>query len=226
MKIGPVKLSAASLVLLVVQLALVGSIAAKYFYQRWSCPRVWTHTVGYDPELVMRGRYLSLQLIVDGCQSTLPSAKQATFGRNVDGSANQMPYGIAPGQPVQFPARLAVENNKLIAVRIPATDAPAKGESVFAIPGASCDAMRLADPVNFYISELARSPLPLATGAELWIEVTVPPKGPPRPTQLALKQNGAWHPLAFQWQGQGFKSVSPSGSAISTRFAARSTLRR
>jgi hypothetical protein len=198
MRMGPVKLTAASLVLLVVQLALVSSIAAKYLYQRWSCPRVWTRTVAYDPELVMRGRYLRLQLAIDGCQSTLPSAKQATFGRNVDGSANQMPYAIAPGQPVQFPARLAVESGKLIAVRVPTADVPAKGESVFAIPGSSCDAMRLADPVNFYISEHARSPLPLASGVELWIEVTVPPKGPPRPIQLALKQNGSWQPLAFE----------------------------
>jgi hypothetical protein len=198
MKIGPVKLSAASLVLLVVQLAIVCSVATKYLYQRTTCPRVWTRTVAYDPELVMRGRYLRLQLTVDGCQSTLPSAKQATFGRNVDGSANQMPYAIAPGQPVQFPAKLAVEGGKLIAVGIPAADIPAKGESVFAIPGASCDGMRLADPVNFYVSEHTRSPLPLPSGAELWIEVTVPPKGPPRPIQLALKQNGAWQPLAFQ----------------------------
>jgi hypothetical protein len=30
------------------------------------------------------------------------------------------------------------------------------------------------------------------------MEVTVPPKGPPRPLQLALKKDGAWKPLAFQ----------------------------
>jgi uncharacterized membrane-anchored protein len=198
MKIGPIKLSAASLVLLVFQLALVSSIAAKYVYQRRSCPRVWTHTVAVDPELLMRGRYLSLQLMVDGCQSTLPSAKQATFGRNVDGSANQMPYGIAAGQPVEFPAQLGVKNNKLIAVRIPSTDTSPDGETISAVPNSSCDAMRLADPVNFYIPDDAQSPLPRTAGAELWIEVTVPPKGPPRPIQLALKQNGAWQPLAFQ----------------------------
>ena len=58
--------------------------------------------------------------------------------------------------------------------------------------------MRLADPVYFYISEHAQSPLPRDARAELWIEVTVPPKGPPRPIQLALKQNGDWRPLAFE----------------------------
>ena len=38
----------------------------------------------------------------------------------------------------------------------------------------------------------------LKRGGELWIEVTVPPDGPPRPIQVALKQDGVWKPLAFQ----------------------------
>jgi hypothetical protein len=58
--------------------------------------------------------------------------------------------------------------------------------------------MRLSRPVDFYISEHAADPTRLKAGQELWIEVTVPPKGPPRPLQLALKDNGAWKPLAFQ----------------------------
>ncbi len=198
MKIGAIKLSAASLVLLVFQLVLVSSVAAKYLYQRQACPRVWTRTVAVDPELLIRGRYLSLRLVVDGCQSTLPSAKQAAFGRNIDGSANQSPYAIAASQTIQFPANLTVVNNKLSAVRILTTDGPPKGEMVLASPRLSCDAMQLASPVNFYIAEHAVSPLPLKPGTELWIEVTVPPKGPPRPIQLALKQGRAWKPLAFQ----------------------------
>ena len=199
MKLGAVKLSGASLVLLIFQLALVSSIAAKYLYQRHACPRVWTRTVAVDPDLVMRGRYLSLQLIVDGCQSTLPSARQATFQRNIDGSANHMPYSMAAApQPVTFPANLTAQNGKLIAIRIPSTGALPAGQTVLAFPGQSCDAMRLAEWVNFYIAEHAASPLPFKPGAELWIEVTLPPKGPPRPLQLALKQDGAWKPLAFQ----------------------------
>src|SRR5450631_1617813 len=74
---GAMKLSKTSIALLVIQLVIVSSVAAKYLYQRSTCPRVWARAEAYDPELVMRGRYLSLQLTVDGCQSTLPSAKQA-----------------------------------------------------------------------------------------------------------------------------------------------------
>jgi hypothetical protein len=72
------------------------------------------------------------------------------------------------------------------------------GQAVSVWPGAACDAMRLDAPVDFYIAEHAQSPLPLKAGQELWIEVTVPAKGPPRPMQLALKENGGWTPLAFQ----------------------------
>ena len=82
------KLSKISLALLLIQLAIVSSIAAKYLYQRWTCPRVWARTVAFDPELPMRGRYLSLQLTVDGCQSTLPSARAAAFPRDINGVAD------------------------------------------------------------------------------------------------------------------------------------------
>jgi uncharacterized membrane-anchored protein len=192
------KLAKTSLALLVIQLVLVSSIAAKYLYQRSTCPRVWTRTVMYDPSLIMRGRYLSMQLTVDGCQSTLPSAKEAGFPRNLDGVPNGTNFSIAAQQPVVFPAKLAVNGNKLVAIRISDNDDDSSGQNVIAVSRASCDRMRLSDPVNFYLAEHATSPLPVRPGQELWVEVTVPPKGPPRPIQLALKDNGAWKPLAFQ----------------------------
>ena len=57
------KLAKSSIVLLVIQLALVSSIAAKYFYQRSTCPKAWTRAAAYDPNMVMRGRYLSLRCV-------------------------------------------------------------------------------------------------------------------------------------------------------------------
>jgi hypothetical protein len=192
------KLAKTSIALLVIQLALVSSIAAKYLYQRWSCPRVWTRTVAYDPELVMRGRYLSVQLIVDGCQSTLPSALHAIFPRNIDGTTRPSGFSVTRESSVQFRANLKVESNKLLAIRIPEADLTSKGVEVTALPNSSCDALRIAEPVDFYIAEHAVDPTPLKPGQELWIEVTIPPQGPPRPIQLALKQDGAWKPLAFQ----------------------------
>jgi hypothetical protein len=34
------KISKTSIALLLIQLAIVSSVAAKYLYQRWTCPRV------------------------------------------------------------------------------------------------------------------------------------------------------------------------------------------
>lgn len=195
MKIGRCTLSAASLALLVVQLAIVSSIAVKYLYQRWNCPRVWTRTVAFEPELPMRGRYLSLQLEVDGCQSTLPSAKAATFPRDYNGAAVRGPFGVRASS--LFRADLRVENNRLVAVGAVADPSSNAGQEVSAWPGMPCDRMRLSTPVDFYIPENAADPSRVKPGQELWIEVTIPPKGPPRPIQLALKDNGVWKPLAF-----------------------------
>ena len=194
MKVGRFTISIASVALLVIQLLLVSAIAAKYLYQRWTCPRVWTLAQGYDPELPMRGRYIQTQLRVDGCQSTLPSAKAAQFPRDFNGAVKPGPYVMRPGQ-VSFRANLKVENNRLIAVQVQGDESGTAGEEVWTVPGAACDQMRLMAPVNYYISDTAKSPLPLKPRQELWMEVTVPPKGPPRPLQMALKDNGVWEPM-------------------------------
>jgi len=196
MKIGRFTLSGVSVALLILQLLIVSSIAGKYLWQRWRSPRVWTRAAAVDPELPMRGRYLSLRLTVDGCGSTLPSAKYATFPRDYNGAVRPGPYTLRPNQ-VAFRANLKVAGNKLVAVKVEGQEDPTLGEEVVGGAGSLCDQMRVADPVDYFISDTAKSPLPLKPGQELWIEVTVPPKGPPRPLQLALKQDGTWKPLPF-----------------------------
>jgi hypothetical protein len=142
----------------------------------------------------MRGRYLALELTVDGCQSTLPSAKDANFPRDVNGAVQPGPYVLRP-QTIDFHANLKVVNNTLVAVRIEGQEDSNAGEEVVGTASSPCNQMQLASSTDFFISDTAQSPLPLKPGQELWIEVTVPPKGPPRPMQLALKDNGAWKPL-------------------------------
>jgi hypothetical protein len=187
-----------SIALLVLQLLIVSTVAGKYIYQRVTCPRVWTRAAAYDPSLVMRGRYLSLQLIVNGCGSTLPSARDAQFPRDMNGVPGGSTFSIRSADTVWFQAKIAVKDNKLIAIRVPESETSSLTQTVAAWPAAPCDQMRLSQPVDFYIAEHANDPTRLKQGQELWIEVTVPPKGPPRPLQLALKDNDAWRPLAFQ----------------------------
>jgi hypothetical protein len=197
MKIGRFAISEMSIALLAVQLGLVSTVGVKYLYQRWRCPRVWTRTDACDRDMPVRGRYLSLQLMVDGCQSTLPSAKEAIFPRDVNGAIRPGPFVLRP-QAVHFSADLKVENNRLEAIRIQDPDLHSGGQEVSVMPGANCENMRLEAPVSFYIADAAGRLLPLKSGGQLWIEVTVPPKGPPRPIQLALKQNGTWRPLGTE----------------------------
>jgi hypothetical protein len=107
-------------------------------------------------------------------------------------------YSIHADQAVRFPANLKVEGGKLLAIRIPEGSGRPDELMVEGQPGASCENLRLEEPVDFYIAETAAAQGPLKTGQELWIEVTVPSKGAPRPIQLAMKDGGAWRPLAFQ----------------------------
>jgi len=194
MKIGRVEISLAAIALLVIQLALVVSIAGKYLYERETCPRVWTRAVAYDPEMPMRGRYLSAHLEVDGCGSTLPSATHAQFPRDINGAVKPGPY-VVRGAAVNFKANLKVENNQLVAVDLVGDNAQTGGQEVWADSNTPCDQMRLLEATDFFLAEHATDPMPLKHGQELWIEVTLPPKGAPRPIQMAVKDNGVWKPL-------------------------------
>jgi hypothetical protein len=53
----------------------------------------------------------------------------------------------------------------------------------------------LALPVAFFIPEHVLDPSRRPAGEELWVEVTVPGKGPPRPIRLGVKKDGALTPL-------------------------------
>ncbi|MDR3701266.1 MAG: hypothetical protein P4L56_16585 [Candidatus Sulfopaludibacter sp.] len=55
----------------------------------------------------------------------------------------------------------------------------------------------LTQPVAFYLPEHAADPSRLRQGEELWVEVSVPNYGPPRPLRLAIKKDGNFVPLAL-----------------------------
>ena len=151
-----------------------------------------------DAQLAMRGRYLGLHLTVNGCKSTLPSAKLAEFPRDYNGAVKKGDYALRTGDAWVFDARLKVEANKLIAVRPEGSENTKGSVAVLTAPGSPCGEMRLERAVDFYIPEQAQSPLPLKQGQEMWVEVTLPNSGAPRPLQLAVKQDGQWKPLAFE----------------------------
>ncbi len=87
------------------------------------------------------------------------------------------------------PVRLHVEDARLKATRDPE-------HSGLTVSHVQQRAWTLNEPVAFYLPEHAADPSRLKPGEELWVEVSVPKSGPPRPLRLALKKDGQLMPLA------------------------------
>lgn len=156
--------------LAVIHILIVCSLGAKLMIDRARYPRVWVKAVAYDPNLPIRGRYASMRLVVEAPQAK-PMEK----------------YSGREWSPYPQPARLVVENGKLVAI-------DDEWGSV-SYQRRSADVVALAEPVAFFISEKVPDPTWRKQDEELWVEVTVPKKGPPRPIQLAVKKNGVMTPL-------------------------------
>jgi len=57
----------------------------------------------------------------------------------------------------------------------------------------------LAAPLAFFITEHIPDPSRRPPGEELWVEVTIPKKGPPRPIRIGIKKaDGPIVPLEFK----------------------------
>lgn len=55
--------------------------------------------------------------------------------------------------------------------------------------------VRLREPLAYFIPEHIPDPSVRPTGEELWVEVTLPRRGPPRPIRLGVMKRGALTPL-------------------------------
>ena len=157
------------LILGVAQLALVAGIGGKFLYDRANYPRVWAETAPYDPDLPIRGRYVSFALLVQTAR--LPVTKEGE-------------------PPVTFMAHLEVFKDRLHAV-----EDEAGRHWVLQRRCGEAHCWQLAEQLAFFIPEDVEDPSRRAAGETLWVEVTVPPKGPPRPIRLGVMKNGALTPL-------------------------------
>ncbi len=168
------------LIVAAVQVALVASLGAKLLYDRATRPRVWARTAPYDPSLPIRGRYVSLQLIVEARGVTAPAATGAKW---------QTPQAVT----------LRLENNRLIAeATSQLVDFDARDLHLRFIDRRGEKLAVLDQPVAFFIAEHIADPSSRAADEDLWVEVTIPRKGPPRPIQLGVKKgDGAIVPLGI-----------------------------
>jgi hypothetical protein len=146
------------LILCGVQTAMVLSIGGKMLLDRATRPRIWVRAMPYDPNLPVRGRYVSL-------------------------TVNAEARGFSQGA-VYDQAKYSVEDGKLVA----------RPES---IDGTGTMVSNGSAPVRvaYFIPEHVPDPSQRGADEELWVEVTVPRLGPPRPIQLGVKKNGVLTPL-------------------------------
>jgi hypothetical protein len=86
------------IVLGALQCALVLSLTGKLFYDRTTNPRIWVKTMRYDPNLPIRGRYLSLMLAPD------------TGAPYFDRTSNQRVVFFVPERPEEFEAVVSRPN--------------------------------------------------------------------------------------------------------------------
>ncbi len=181
----------AALFLLVVQLLLVLSVAGKYLFERKVCPRVWTRATQFDPNSALRGRYLALQLLVNAC--ALPR----------DHKYYVPPYSypsatiVRPGH-WKWNVTLAVENGHLAPQLQDRPPNPNDISQLWMQADKPCDQVPLQAAETYFIPDQAKGPFPLNKGQDLWVEVTVPPSGPPRPIQLAVSSKAGFQPLRFE----------------------------
>jgi hypothetical protein len=148
------------LILCGVQTAMVLSIGGKMLLDRATLPRIWVRAMPYDPNLPIRGRYVSL-------------------------TVNAEARGFSAGA-VYDQAKYSVEDGKLVA-------RPAAIDGTGTMVTNSTAPARIA----YFIPEHVPDPSRRGADEELWVEVTVPHLGPPRPIRLGVKKNGVLTPLAL-----------------------------
>ncbi len=162
---------ARGVVIAAVHVLLVTAVAGVLLYERRTLPSAWVLTTGLDPVLPIRGRYVSLNLMVEP-RGELPPESVREHGPIVE-------------------TTLTVEDGRVIATALPPAEVEAmmgwRGEAIRLVQTPAGPVWTLARPVAFFLPEDATDPTRLEPGQELWAEVTVPREGPPRPIRLEVR---------------------------------------
>ena len=158
------------LLVAVLHVAIVASLGAKLLVDRATRPRVWARAAPIDPNLPIRGRYVSLRL-------------EAALGQGVSRDVSQ---------PVRI--GLSARNGQLVAE----PESSLRGLDARVVERRDGTGERVAvldQPLAYFIPEHVADPSRRPSGEELWVEVTIPRKGAPRPIRLGVRKDGVLTPL-------------------------------
>ena len=160
-----------------VQAALMLSTALLFWFDRQTSPRAWVPTAPVDPNLPIRGRYITLMMVVP-----LISTKSETETSDLVGT----------WQSVQ----LHVDADRLLAVQKSPSGAGDFGGTIRLSQGSLV--VDLDPELAFFIPPDVKDPSIRPDGSTLWVEVTLPGSGAPRPIQLGVDNDGQIEPLALR----------------------------
>ena len=160
-----------------VQAALMLSTGLVFWFERQTSPRAWVRTVPVDPNLPIRGRYITLNMVVP----FVPTRSNVSISDLV-----------GSWQPV----KLRVEVDRLLAEQVVQARANnyrgeirLEQESLVVIPGPE---------LAFFIPPDVKDPSVRPDGSPLWVEVSLTGSGAPRPIQLGIEKDGQIEPLLLR----------------------------
>ena len=159
----------AGVVLALFQAGLLLLVGLTFWIERLTAPRLWARVQPVDPNLPIRGRYVSLRLRV-------PLS-------GVDTSESTTQSVILQGQG----DRLVAENDG---------DGERYAGALIRRDGQTL--VELSEPLALFIPPDVKDPSRRSPSDPLWVEVTLPRSGPPRPIQLGVMRGGRVRPLSLR----------------------------
>ena len=160
-----------------VQAALMLSTGLLFWFDRQISPRAWVPTAPVDPNLPIRGRYITLNMAV-------PFVPTSTDISTID--------LVGTWQYVQ----LRVEADRLQAMQKVGTRFNNHGGVIRLSEGSLV--VNPGPELAFFIPPDVKDPSIRPDGSTLWVEVTLPGLGAPRPIQLGIEKDGQIEPLALR----------------------------
>ena len=165
------------LLLAAVQAALMLSTGLLFWFDRQISPRAWVPTAPVDPNLPIRGRYITLNMVIP----FVPI--------NADVSTVDL---VGSWQNVL----LRVEADRLQAVQKVGAGLNNLGGVIRLSEGSLV--INSGPELAFFIAPDVKDPSIRPDGSTLWVEVTLPGLGAPRPIQLGIEKDGRIEPLALR----------------------------
>lgn len=167
------------------QVALIATLGAKLLIDRNRYPRVWAQALPVDPTLPIRGRYVQIRVAAQ------PRGLTSELQAMTDLRAHSAEW---------IAVTLRVEGDQLVAEQVEKKRISRDSTLQYAAAGMIGDQPRLQlmEPLAYFIPEGVADPSRRAPGEALWVEVTIPPAGPPRPIRLGVRKgDGPIEPLAL-----------------------------